>query len=122
MNYQFKILENENWWGGTAAGGPDQPYTQKSNVRYDFTRHCSNQTMPLLVSSEGRYIWSEDPYVSEFKDGWITTESGQEVLLVQAGSTLRDAVELAEYLRDIGHQPESAFPALDGPDGQDDLQ
>ena len=71
MNYQFKILENDNWWGGTAAGGPDQPYTAKSNAKYDFRRHCSNQTMPLLVSSEGRYIWSENPFALNIHDGII---------------------------------------------------
>ena len=90
MNYQFKILENENWWGGTAAGGPDQPYTAKSNAKYDFRRHCSNQTMPLLVSSEGRYIWSENPFALNIHDGIIEME-GEEIILVEAGSTLKDA-------------------------------
>ena len=53
MEYRFKMLPSEAWWGGTAAS--DQcPLTDRSDYHQDFTRECGNQTRPFVVSSLGR--------------------------------------------------------------------
>lgn len=95
MNYVFEILENEYWWGGATKCGTHVPLTRESRFKVDLrgtkTRECSNQSMPLLLSSKGRYIWSDQAIAFEFKDGSIYVEGEKEVRLYNAGSSLKDA-------------------------------
>lgn len=88
---RFEILKDEYWWGGTVIDAEKMPFDAGTRYFIDLARDTRTQAAPLFLSSKGRYIWSEDPYKIEFCDGWITTTSDSEVLLVQAGSTLRDA-------------------------------
>jgi len=91
MNYQFPILENEYWWGGSIDDGTIMPFSHET-VGYarDFRKNASNQTMPLYVSSCGRYIWSETPFAVKIEDGAFVMD-GDEITLTVAGSTLKDA-------------------------------
>ena len=89
MEYRFKMLPSEAWWGGTAAS--DQcPLTDRSDYHQDFTRECGNQTMPFFVSSLGRYLWSDHPFQVDVSGGEFVIR-GENVRLYQAGSTLREA-------------------------------
>lgn len=91
MNYTFKIKENEYWWGGSVNYGTQMPFS-RSTKRFvaDFRYYAPNQTMPLFLSSKGRYIWSEKPFKIIIENGEINLE-GDEVFLVNAGENLRDA-------------------------------
>ena len=84
-------LSGERWWGGATIMGLSQPYRdfapQDQNVD-----NFSNQTAPFFVSSAGRYVWSEKPVRWSAKDGVMTFESTAAVDLVEAGSTLKEAV------------------------------
>ena len=68
------------------------PLSAKSEYKADL-RRTANQTMPLFISSKGRYIYSKDPFTVEFSGGIITCEShtGEEFDFNDKGSTLRDA-------------------------------
>lgn len=94
MNYIFFIQPDEAWWGGTAASDAC-PITVSSAYHYDFRVDCGNQTMPFFVSSHGRYIWSDDPFKIDVEDGIIRLE-GNEISLIQAGTTLREAYLAAQ--------------------------
>ncbi len=87
----IEMLENEYWWGGHGEEGIENPFSKKSNYKKNIFLEGVNQTMPLFMSSKGRYIWCEDLFVIEIKDGKITIESDSEIILVNAGKTLRDA-------------------------------
>lgn len=89
MTYLFPIEEGEFWWGGS-TGAAVCPLARDSAYRENFLDECSNQTMPLYVSSKGRCIWSENPFAVEIVDGAFVME-GADIELVQAGETLRDA-------------------------------
>lgn len=102
-------LEGEQWWGGVINQGHLQPYADFNASRqhllddskgfdasakpYDLASMCSGgATMPLFVSSAGRYIWSERPFRFSWKDGAVTIVSDYEkVEVVQAGKTLKEA-------------------------------
>ncbi len=56
---RLEILPGEHWWGGDASDGYRMPFTDGYYV--DLREPADNQAMPLLVSSRGRYLWSEDP-------------------------------------------------------------
>ena len=89
MKITFEILDNEYWWGGTSSPAGEQCYGKHSNIRLDVQR-LGNQSAPLYLSSQGRYVWADSPLVIEFNNGVITA-TGDGVECVKAGETLRDA-------------------------------
>ena len=90
MQYRFEIMQGECFWGGSATDGKKNPFDATTNFISDFLLECDNQVMPLFLSNKGRYLWSENPFRIEFKEGIITVE-GEGVELYSAGNTLRDA-------------------------------
>ena len=88
---EIPLIESERWWGGGGGDGQSQPYGASSHKRIDLRVH-GNTSSPLLVSSCGRYVWSEKPFGYEFKDGVLVLDSDVEKIApVQAGKTLKDA-------------------------------
>ncbi len=95
MNIAFE--PGEVWWGGASASSC---YPLKETDTYienliDCSTSANNQAMPLLVSSHGRYIWSEEPFIVKLKDGVFRFE-GSKVALVKAGASLKDAYLAAQ--------------------------
>lgn len=91
MINSFSMLKNEKWWGGSTHIGPDEPFGEETCFSFDYRGNCPNQTMPLFLSSAGRYIWSELPFKITIKNGIIETEGEAEAVIAEAGSSLRDA-------------------------------
>lgn len=85
------ILENEYWWAGITSKGHEMPYDQKSNTMFDmYGDNKGNQAQPLLISSKGRYVWSEEPIKYEFNEGKITVSVRDGILHSgQEGSNLQ---------------------------------
>jgi len=90
MQYTFRMLEGECWWGGTSVDGLKMPLDKNADLRHDFRVSCPNQTMPMFLSNRGRCIWSEEPFAVTVKEGEFLID-GTEVVMEQYGSTLRDA-------------------------------
>ncbi len=90
MTYQFPMLENEYWWGGTTVDGNEAPFHKGTHLTRDFRVSCPNQTMPMYLSNKGRCIWSETPFAVTIAKGVFTIE-GDEVVLETYGTTLREA-------------------------------
>ena len=69
--YESKIssLEGEKWWGGMVGLGSQMPF--KNDMRlFDLSaENLNNQNVPLLLSSEGRYIWSDKPFSFKIEGG-----------------------------------------------------
>lgn len=85
-------LPNEKWWGGFVALGNRMPFAA------DFPAHdlagdnLNNQVVPLMLSSAGRYVWSEKPFCFELRKGRLILSSDHESLrVIEAGKTLREA-------------------------------
>lgn len=94
-------LPGERWYGAFAAkafnGTPMkditfQPYSpneKKKDLRLD---NRSNQAAPLLLSNRGRYVWSDNAFAFELKNGDLVLHSDAGTLnAVASGSTLRQA-------------------------------
>jgi len=89
---RLEIMEGEFWWGGLSARGFETPYDASSVASYDlFGDNKGNQAQPLLLSSKGRFVWSESPISYSFDKGSIkvSTRSG-EIISGQQGTNLRD--------------------------------
>lgn len=94
MKNYFEIEENEYWWGGSVVFGTKMPFTRETEIKIDLrgieSEDASNQQMPFLLSNKGRYIWSDEGFVLEIKDGKICIE-GAEANIYSGGTTLKDA-------------------------------
>ena len=81
----------EKWRGATTFFGNEQPYGTTEERDLALNSYC-NPCAPFLVSSAGRYVWSERPFAFSFADGVLTIRSKYgKVEPVQAGTTLREA-------------------------------
>ncbi|MDR0765502.1 MAG: glycoside hydrolase family 31 protein [Odoribacteraceae bacterium] len=105
------IEPGEHWWGGAVGLGARMPYERLDE--YDLaTRNNNNQTAPLLLSSKGRYAWSDAPFSFRVDTGIIEIRSRHEqVPVTRAGKTLRDAYRAAAaaHFPPSGTLPDTLF-------------
>lgn len=100
-SFTVKMLPGECWWG--AFDNPSSwrlpqdgiysfPFNEESSFEADLrTDNYSNNCVPMLVSSKGRYIWSDEPFNLKIKNGSIVLDGASSIELEQAGTTLREA-------------------------------
>ena len=96
----FTMEDDERWWAGVISQSHLMPLDRPSapfEVDLYGDTH-GNQVQPLLVSSSGRYVWSEEPFRLEVRDGTIALVSDRATIEEgRAGTTLREAsLEAAE--------------------------
>ena len=122
----IRPLDGEYWWGAVVNKGYVQPYNNFSardnyflddpspapystDVPFDLgSMSVKGVTAPLLVSSKGRYVWSDRPFSFLFRDGVLHISSKYEkVEPVNAGETLREAylVACAAHFPFDGREP-----------------
>ncbi|HLY27857.1 MAG TPA: glycoside hydrolase family 31 protein [Aggregatilineales bacterium] len=101
------LLPDEYWWGGAVADGWKMPFAEGSER--DLTNLSENQGMPLLISSKGRYVWSEKAYRFAFDENQLhitsqpdVTERGEDL------GSLRDVYRhvSAKYFPTTGTHPD----------------
>ena len=91
MLLRTKFLDDEYFWGGDAANGTELPICKDKKYYHDFRISCTTQCMPLILSSKGRYIWSERGLKIWVEDDELCVESDVDIELCEDGKTLRDA-------------------------------
>ncbi len=93
MKLDLKILENEYWWGGSVNAGHLMPFDKNACLNYDLVNHVgggNDQYSPLMLSSKGRYVWSEKPFTITVQNGVLTLE-GEDFELEENCENLRGA-------------------------------
>ena len=111
MKKIFRFQPGECLYGGTAYDGAKNPFTADSAYSADFRIFCPNQTMPLYLSTKGRYFYSETPFAVTIENGEIVFEGG-DVREYKAGNCLRDAylaAMRAHFPFDARRLPEEFF-------------
>ena len=111
---EIALLPGEVWWGGGGGDGQNQPYGAKDSRRINLRRSGATAS-PLLVSSAGRYVWSEKPFEYQFVKGALRLDSRVErIEPVVAGKTLKDAYLAAAkaHFRFDGKTPPDIFFTL----------
>ena len=108
-------LKNERWWGGVVALGHQMPFGQQLALQDLARNNRNNQLVPCMISSAGRYIWAENPFRFEMKNGDLIVYSDSEKLEpVSAGTTLKEA-QLAvakKHFPSSGQIPKEEFFSL----------
>ena len=89
------VLQGEFWWGGHTFMGGQMPYSAAKDFKDNLiNNNAHNQTVGLLISSKGRWIWNNEPFSFEFKGGKIALkDNGKGEFLTGAATdaTLRGA-------------------------------
>ena len=66
----IKILPDEYWWAGIVNEGTRMPLGVEDRAVVDFRNvKTPNQASPLLLSSAGRYLWSDSPNTAVLRMG-----------------------------------------------------
>ena len=87
----FQILPDELWWGGSVVLAPTQPYDKTTKDECNLEISGANQSAPFYLSTKGRYVWADSPLRSvSFDEGTVTIQAENPVL-VEAGSSLKEA-------------------------------
>lgn len=88
-----KIQPGEGWHGGATLFGNEAPYGLKTGaLAFDIrNNNYSNQAVPFLVSTKGRYIWSDKAFACSISNGTISIEGEASIELAEAGVTLKEA-------------------------------
>ncbi len=90
---EIDLLPNEGWFGGFNSDANDMPFDASTDLTRDlYGRSYYNQSSPLLISDQGRWIWSDKPFRFTFKNGKLRIESDYaKIQQGRAGSSLREA-------------------------------
>ncbi|MBQ9339678.1 MAG: glycoside hydrolase [Paludibacteraceae bacterium] len=104
----FVLTAQSRWWGAAVGLGHEQPYTDFRTFNL-MTEDANNQLVPLFLSSDGEYMWSDNAFSFSAKLGGIETSVPME--RVKAGTTLREAyiAAQAQYFPADGQLPDSLF-------------
>lgn len=94
---------DECWWGGAVADGLAMPFGSRDHRRdlavnagaVDDPTGGANQSAPLLVSSRGRYVWSEAPFAYAFDGAGGLSVTGSGLVIDHGADTLRAAYRRA---------------------------
>ena len=115
---EFKMLPGERWWGGIDHFKRDMdgnkftlPLDSGSRVYLDMRQNYTNHAVPFFLSSCGRYVWSDEPFEIWFENGAIKVSGAQDLALVEAGTSLREAFlhASAGHFPPSGRIPEEIF-------------
>ena len=89
---EIKLEQNEYFYGGNIARGNIMPYGNKKFSENLLGNTQANQSVPMLISNHGTWIWCEDPIAFELKLGILSVESDfSEIKHGKAGHSLREA-------------------------------
>ena len=93
MNMTIPMLPGECWYGLATIHGTKFPLNETSEYSWHPTQDFTgNQESPILLSSLGRYLWSEFPYDVDVSQGLIRITNAADDLILSAGhGTLRGA-------------------------------
>lgn len=104
---EISVNDNEAWWSGVVNHGDMLPI--KNGYHADLESNYGNQVQPLLLSTEGDVIWSEDPFEVKMANNVLTVSSPNSSLIhTDAGSTLREGYLYASktYFPPAGELPD----------------
>lgn len=89
---KVEIQRGEKWWGVFVNDAPQEPFLKPFTTQTNQYSSNGSFTAPMLVSSDGRYIWSKHPMKIDFAADGITLTSDYESVTVQkGGKNLREA-------------------------------
>lgn len=85
------IKEREYWYGAAVNEGSKMPFKEGYHGKLNANAY-GNQASPLLLSSQGRFIWSDKPFDFKIEKGKIIfLNNNDKITFQQSGTTLKEA-------------------------------
>ena len=88
------ILEDQkenNWWFGVVNHGEQMPLSGEYSADI-YGNNYGNQIVPLLLASDGQYIWSDKPLKVNYDNGTLSVEShGGKIYHSNEATSLKEA-------------------------------
>ena len=111
---RLTLLTDERWWGGAVADGQAMPFDADHHHHRNLGVTAGilntgepggagplrenygggNQSAPLLLSNQGRFVFSEQAFEFHFREGTLEVH-GTDLRHGRAGDSLRDAFRTA---------------------------
>jgi len=102
------LQEGENFWGGCVTDGRQMPFGKTAFKRDLYGDNRGNQSQPLLISDQGRYVWCEQPFEFSFDGTQLKIESKSgKIETGKKGDSLRQAYQYVSrtYFPSTGEIP-----------------
>ncbi|MEO7121333.1 MAG: glycoside hydrolase family 31 protein, partial [Ginsengibacter sp.] len=109
---QIPLLQDEQWWGGAVQYGDQMPFNKTTSFSFNLYGDISNnQSAPLLLSSKGRWLWCNEPFLFSFhKDTLhVAAPTGSPIQYGTAGNNLASAYQYTSthFFPTSGRWPDS---------------
>lgn len=94
-------------WSGVINQGEMMPLSE--GYYADFHDNYGNQVQPMVISSDGQVIWSENPFTVEVRSDTLYARSKEpDLIYSRAGTSLREAFQFASktYFPPAGKMPD----------------
>ncbi len=89
------IQKGENWYGGAVNEGDRMPFPEGYSLNL-YGDNKGNQSSPLLLSSSGRFVWSEDPFQFTFKNNQLIISRALSKIIIDSNQhTLAEGFKAA---------------------------
>ncbi|MCD8740810.1 glycoside hydrolase family 31 protein [Mucilaginibacter roseus] len=91
QNTNIAIKPGEYWYGGAVNEAQTMPF--KDGYTFDlFANTGTNQASPLLLSTKGRYVWSDEPFKFTVRSNQLViTGNNQPLDIDSAGHNLKES-------------------------------
>ncbi|MFZ4725918.1 MAG: glycoside hydrolase family 31 protein [Paludibacter sp.] len=103
------LQPGEKVWAGVINDGHLMPFSKDYSMDL-FGENKTNQTQPLLLTSKGQFVWSEEPFQFEVTNSKvIITDKFKKVQTGQHGTTLAEVQRFVsnKYFHASGSMPDS---------------
>ena len=112
IDLKVNIYSGEYWWGGSVNRGHEMPIGIDTRFSCDlYGEGETDQFAPLLVSSKGRYIWSEAAFSIDAGNGVITLSGNAPIELCEGFENLKGAylAAMKKHFPFTGDTPDMLF-------------
>jgi alpha-glucosidase len=82
---RIKILPDEKWYGAAVNEGDKMPFKEGYSINLNGDTK-GNQASPLILSTKGRYIWSNSPFAFSISNHEIVLSEYHDSIFVESGS------------------------------------
>lgn len=111
VRLSINVATNEYWWVGIVNHGNLMPLSKGYHADLNANLY-GNQAQPLLLSTNGRVVWSDDPFSINADSNTITlTKASGKFISEKAGNSLKDAYRYAssKFFPPKGSAPDLAL-------------
>lgn len=88
---EILFLPGEQWYGAAVNEGHKMPFEEGYEANL-YANVFGNQAAPVLLSTKGRYIWSDQPFTFNIENGQLVISNNTApIVSAKGGNTLKEA-------------------------------